>query len=179
MAQPPGSSTNVIYTSPHEVFEAFDACPRLRQANVRHYWGSIEDKPNATGSRAVWQVQAYGCKPPVQQHDVVVQEPGPDGSRRSYKALHKVDAQVTVRVELFVDKNGPLTEWQLFSLYALAAAQVLKVENRYQFGASLDARDQLSVATDRLAAQLVFHIPIHELIPTANPANDSVSLRSE
>lgn len=172
------ASTDIVYTSPREVYAAFEACPLLVKANVRHFWGTINDKPIQTGARAVWQVKRYDSRPPVQQHDGLVQEPGPDGSKRTFKALHKVDVAVTVQVELFTDKNSPVSEWDLFKLYARAAAQLLRVEKRYEFAAVLEPRDQLSTPTDRLTATLVFHIPIHELIPTSNPAADAVSLRT-
>jgi len=172
------ASSDIVYTSPREVFEAFEASPLLVRAGVRHFWGTINEKPMQTGPRAVWQVKRYDSRVPVQQHDGLVQEPGPDGAKRTFKALHKVDALVTVQVELFVDKNSPLTDWNLFKLYALAAAQVLRIEKRYELNATLDPRDQLSAATDRLAATLMFHIPIHELIPTSNPEADDVSLRN-
>ncbi|HMW80305.1 MAG TPA: hypothetical protein PKC78_08045 [Accumulibacter sp.] len=172
------ANTDIAYKSPSEVYAAFESCPLLVKAGVRHFWGTINDKPAQTGARAVWQVKRYDSRPPVQQHDGLVHEPGPDGAKRTFKAIHKVDVAVTVQVELWTDKNSPVSEWDLFKLYALAAAQLLRVEKWYELGAALDPRDQLSTPTDRLTATLMFHIPIHELIPTSNPAADAVSLRT-
>ncbi len=173
----PGTTNNIVYTSPREVFDAFAGCPRLVKACVRHYWGEIEKKPLTSGARAIWQLKSYETVPPVQQHDVVVIEPGPGGANQRFKAIHKADARVVMQVDLLTDVNSPLTEWDLFKLYVLAAAQVLRIEKRYSLSASLAPRAQVSTSTDSLTATLVFHIPIHELIPTANPADDNVSLR--
>lgn len=168
---------DVLYTDPAEVYAAFESCPRLVKAGVRHRFGSIEEKPAGVGLRAIWDVEDLDPRPPRQPRYTIIQ-PGPDGAKREYTAECKHDVVVSVKVALFAEVNGPVTPFGLFALYLLAGADVLRIEADYSLRAKVEKRDQLSTATETLRCVLQFRIPVFDLIPSARVADDSVAFRS-
>lgn len=165
---------DVLYLSPRQVFEAFKACPRLRE--VGHFWDKIEEKPARVGPRAVWQMTDVQPTPPRQPRYVALLPDAKTGQKRSFTAECKADALCSVAVDLFAEVNGKPDGWGLFSLYVLAAAEVLRVEADYSLRASTPARESLSTATDLYRCVLSFRIPILELHPNAVVEDDAVSL---
>lgn len=175
---PPNQQLDVLYRSPRQVFDAFAANWRLVQAKVRHNWGKIEEQPLGCLARVLWQVGDLRNVPPYQPRYTVLL-PAADGRKQEFTAVAKNDAMVTAMVTLYSEVGGASVEiFELWALYTLAAADVLKVEAMYSFQGAIVPREGTSVATDQIRAQLTFRIPIIDLQPHARAAADNVSLES-
>jgi hypothetical protein len=158
-------------------FDAFASCPRLVKAGVQHYWGKIEQQPNRVGPKVIWQPRRLNNQAPRQPR-YGVQLPDPQtGQKREYTGQAKQDCLVGIDVTLIAEENGKLDGWGLFVLYALAAAEVVRIEADYSFNGEVVPRDATSTATETVNCQLVVRIPIAELVPHALPTDDNVSLQ--
>jgi hypothetical protein len=175
---PPIQQLDVLYRSPRQVFDAFSGNARLVQAKVRHYWGKIEEQGIASGARALWQVGDLRNVPPYQPR-YIIQAPDAAGRKGEFTAIAKNDAMVSVSLTLYGEVGGASVDiFDLWTLYTLAAADVLKIEAMYSMTGAVVPREGVSVATDQIRGQLSFRIPIVDLQPHARAAADNVSLES-
>jgi hypothetical protein len=86
---------------------------------------------------------------------------------------------VSVSLTLYGEVGGASVDiFDLWTLYTLAAADVLKIEAMYSMTGAVVPREGVSVATDQIRGQLSFRIPIVDLQPHARAAADNVSLES-
>lgn len=169
---------DVLYRSPRQVFDAFAANARMAQAQVRHYWGKLEEQSLGCLGRVLWQLGDVDNVPPYQPRYLVTL-PDAAGRKREFTAVAKNDAMVSVALTLYTEVGGAALDiFDLWAQYTLAAADVLKIEAMYKLRGSFVPREGVSTATDQIRGQLTFRIPIVELQPNARAAADNVSLES-
>lgn len=175
---PPIQQLDVLYRSPRQVFDAFSGNARLVQAKVRHSWSKVEEQPLGCLARALWQVADLRNVPPYQPR-YIIWAPDAAGRKGEFTAIVKNDAMVSVSLTLYAEVGGASVDiFDLWTLYTLAAADVLKIEAMYSLTGSVVPREGVSVATDQIRGQLSFRIPIVDLQPHARAAADNVSLES-
>lgn len=174
---------HVEYSEPEEVVGAFEACPRLAKAGVRHYLAEkLDDQGLATESRCIWRWTNFEMGPPKQIRDTgqpfIVEEAKKGEPKREYYAERKFDCQVTAEVRLRIDVNGKLTRFEFLKLFALAACDVLRIEAAMTMAGSFTERQALGDSHLETVCTLKFRLPIYDLKPVARVADDSVALET-